>query len=94
LGRLAAVRECCRGRRLAAAESRRPPGSAGEEAVSEVPRSSPVARAGEVRVAVVDGERLVGVVGIERLLAAPAGAAVGELADSPEVVALEADVEA
>ena len=71
-----------------------------------MPRASPAARVGEVRaalsgrrfasvteVAVVEGERLVGVVGIERLLAAPDGAPVGELADTPEVVSPEMDLE-
>jgi magnesium transporter len=91
---------------IAVAESSRPPGTAGEESVSEVPRASTAARAGEVRaaltgrrfgsateVAVVEGERLVGVVGIERLLAAPDGVPVGELADAPEVVSPEMDLE-
>jgi len=90
-----------------AAESPRPPGTAGEEAVSDVPRAAPAARAGEVRaalagrrfssateVAVLEGERLVGVVGIERLLAAPEGALVGSLAVAPAVVAPEVDLEA
>jgi magnesium transporter len=49
---------------------------------------------GATEVAVVEGERLVGVVGIERLLAAPDGAPIGELADAPEVVSPEADLEA
>jgi magnesium transporter len=91
---------------LPAAESWRAPGTAGEEAVSDVPRASSAARVGEVRaalsgrrfasateVAVVEGERLVGVVGIERLFAAPDGAPVGELADAPEVVSPEMDLE-
>ena len=59
-----------------------------------IPRAGPEAPAGEVReglvgrsfasavdLAVCDGDRLVGLVPIERLLAAPAGRAVGELAE-------------
>lgn len=92
---------------IAAAGTSRPPGTAGDEAVAQVPRASPGARADEVRtalagrvfasateVAVLEGERLVGVVGIERLLAAPPDAPLGELADAPVVVSPELDLEA
>jgi len=84
-----------------------PLGIAGEGAVSGVPRAAPGMSAGEVRaalvgkrfasateVAVLEGERLVGVVRIERLLAAFEDAPVGELVDAPMVVAPETDLEA
>lgn len=45
-------------------------------------------------IAVVEGERLVGVASIERLLAAPNETPVGDLAEPPEVVAAEMDLEA
>jgi magnesium transporter len=88
------------------ANVRRPRGSAGQEAVAEVPRAAPSARVEEVRaslagrafatateVAVVDDERLVGLVPIERLLAAPDLALLGELADISEVAAPEEGLE-
>lgn len=84
----------------------RPPGTAGEEAVSEVPRASPDERAGDVRaalvgqrfisateLAVIDGEHLVGVVGIERLLAAQDATPVGELVHAPAIVTPELELE-
>lgn len=84
----------------------RPPGTAGEEAVSEVPRASPDERAGDVRaalagqrflsateLAVIDGEHLVGVVGIERLLAAQEATPVGELVQAPPIVRPELELE-
>lgn len=68
-------------------------------AVSDVPRASPGARAGDVassllgrtfgsatEIAVVDGERLVGLVPIERLLAAPPETRTEELAHLPPTV--------
>jgi len=72
-----------------------------------VPRAAPSARAGEVRaalagrrfasateVAVLEGDRFVGLVGIEEMLAAPDGTSVGELVATPVVVAPEVDLEA
>jgi magnesium transporter len=74
--------------------------------VSEIPRAEPEARAGEVltslagrtfesatEVAVLDGERLVGLVPIERLLAAPAETRVAELADDPPRITRDTDLE-
>ena len=74
--------------------------------VSNVPRADSGARAGDIvaalagetfenatELAVVDGDRLVGLVPIERLLAAPAATPVGELADEPTTVRQEADLE-
>jgi magnesium transporter len=70
-----------------------------EDALRVAARTKRAAIAGRrfgsaTEVAVLEGERLVGVVGIERLLAAPDGTPVGGLADSPEVVSPEADLEA
>jgi magnesium transporter len=92
---------------VTAETSRSSAGTAGEEAVAHVPRGAPTLRAGEVRaslagrqfasateLAVLDGERLVGVVGIEQLLAAPDAAPLGELAETPQIVPPEADLEA
>ena len=73
-----------------------------------VPRAGPGDRAGDVRsslagerfdcaddIAVLDGERIVGLLPIERLLAAPAGAQVGCIMDpEPPVVAPGHDQEA
>jgi magnesium transporter len=50
--------------------------------------------ASATEVAILDGDRLVGLVAIERLLAAPDAASVGELAEAPTVVAPELDLEA
>ena len=74
--------------------------------VSNVPQAHPAARAGETvasfagkafenatELAVVDGARLVGLVPIERLLAAPTATPVGELADEPPTVPPDADLE-
>ena len=74
--------------------------------VSNVPRSHPSARAGDVmaslaggsfqsatEVAVVDGERLVGLVPIERLLAAPPRTHMEELAQDPLEVRPGEDLE-
>jgi magnesium transporter len=68
--------------------------TAAEHLSANVPRADPAGRAGDVRqelagqrfesaadVAVCEGERLVGLLPIERLLAAPAEATVGELMD-------------
>jgi magnesium transporter len=84
----------------------RMPGRAGDEAVSAVPRAAQDDRAGAVRrallggrfesaaeIAVIDGERLLGVVPIERLLAAPATTPVKDLARPPAVVSPDADLE-
>lgn len=75
-------------------------------AASEVPRAGPKARAGDVvasltggsfdsatDVAVLDGERLVGLVPIERLLAAPTETPVGELARDAPTITPDADLE-
>jgi magnesium transporter len=90
-----------------AAEARFPHGSAGVEAVADVPRTTPTTRAEELRaalpvraftsateVAVLDGERFVGLVPIERVLAAPDEALLGELADVPVLALPEAELEA
>jgi magnesium transporter len=92
---------------LPGVERRTPPERAADEAVSDVPRAAPASPAGKVRamlsghrfasateVAILDGDRLVGLVAIERLLAAPDAASVGELAEAPTVVAPELDLEA
>lgn len=50
--------------------------------------------ASATEVVVLDGERLVGLVTIERLLAAPDSARVGELADPPTLVEPHVDLEA
>jgi len=81
-------------------------GTAGERAVSGVPRAVSASRAGEVRaelagriyvsateVALLDGDRLVGVVRVERLLAAPDASLLQELADVPFAVSPDADLE-
>ena len=83
------------------------PGRAGDEAVRAVPRVAGQERAGPVRrailgrsyasaaeIAVVEGERLVGVVPIERLLAATETTPMEDLAHLPAVVAPEAELEA
>lgn len=82
------------------------PATAAELAVSAVPRAAPRSRAGDVRealagatfesavdVAVCDGERLVGLVPIEKLLAADPGTPLGELVDQATVVAAGTDRE-
>ena len=82
-------------------------GTAGQAAVSDVPRAAPGARAGEVRatlagrhfasvteVALLEGARFVGVVPIERLLASADETALGELAEQPALAPPEADLEA
>lgn len=74
--------------------------------VSRLPRTEAAARAGDVvaslagesfdsatEIAVLEGERLVGLVPIERLLSAPEGQPVGELARDPVTVAPDADLE-
>lgn len=74
--------------------------------MSEVPRAEPSAHAGEVlaslagrtfdsatEVVVLDGDRLVGLVPIEFLLAAPAETPVGELAHNPPTITPDADPE-
>ena len=82
------------------------PTTAAELAVSAVPRAEPRSRAGDVRealagasfetavdVAVCQGERLVGLVPIERVLAADAGTPLGELLDGTTVVLAHMDRE-
>jgi magnesium transporter len=82
-------------------------GTAGQAAASDVPRAPSAAAAGQVRdalagrqfasvteIAVLDDERFVGVVPIERLLAAADDTPLGELAETPAVVTPEADLEA
>ena len=82
-------------------------GIAGDNAVEDVPRAAPSETAGAVRsrldgrtftsateLAVLDGARLVGLVAIERLLAADQSIPVGRLAESPAVVAPDRDLEA
>lgn len=82
------------------------PGTARDEAVFGVPRAAPSARAGDVRatlagrrfasateVAVLEGERFVGLVAIEDALAAPDATLLGELVATPVVVGPEADLE-
>jgi magnesium transporter len=80
---------------------------ASEYATSAVPIGAPCERAGDLRrriegrsfesaadVAVCEGERLLGLVTIERLLAAPSGAALSELMDdTPPIVAPGLDQE-
>ena len=74
--------------------------------ISDVPRARPGAGAGDViaslagrtfgsatEIAVLDGERLVGLVPIERLLAAPRETRVEELVQVPPTVLPEADLE-
>lgn len=74
--------------------------------MSEVPRAEPTAHAGEVlaslagrsfdsatEVVVLDGDRLVGLVPIEFLLAAPAETPMGELAHNPPTITPDADPE-
>lgn len=81
--------------------------TASEHLTADIPRASPGSRAGEVRqtlvgrrfesvadVAVCEGERLVGLVPIERLLAADGGTPLAELMDAdPPYVAPGADQE-
>jgi magnesium transporter len=82
------------------------PATAAELAVSVVPRAEPRSRAGDVRealagawfetalaVAVCDGERLMGLVPIERVLAADPGTPLGELLDETTVVTAGTDRE-
>lgn len=83
------------------------PGTAGELALLDVPRAGPRGTAAEVRealsgvsfesavdLAVCDGDRLLGLVPIERLLTADPGTPVGELFDeTPTVVPAGADRE-
>lgn len=83
------------------------PGTAGEVAATNVPRARADGTAADVRalldgtsfasatdVAVLDGERLVGIVPIERLLAAPAATPIGELAEEHPTVRPDSDLEA
>jgi magnesium transporter len=81
--------------------------TAGKLAATRVPRAAPPARAGDVlrelvggsfeslaNVAVVEGARLVGVVPVEALVAAPADTALGDLVtEPPATVPAEADQE-
>ena len=80
---------------------------AGQSAVSEVPRAAPDARIDDVRaqlarrdfasateIAVLDGANFVGVVPIERLLAAAGDVRLAQLAETSPVVPPEADLEA
>lgn len=82
-------------------------GTSGEVAVTSVPRAQADGIAGTLRasldgvsfasatdVAVLDGERLVGLVPIERLLAAPAATPLGELAEKRPTVRPDSDLEA
>jgi magnesium transporter len=83
-----------------------PPATAAELAVSSVPRAHPGSRAGDVRealaaasfetavdVAVCDGEQLVGLAPIERVLAADPGTLLGELVGETTVVTASLDRE-
>jgi magnesium transporter len=83
-----------------------PPATAAELAVSSVPRAHPGSRAGDVRealaatsfetavdVAVCDGEQLVGLAPIERVLAADPGTMLGELVGETTVVTASLDRE-
>lgn len=82
-------------------------GVAGDNLVGDVPRAAPGSTAAEVRAAfegrrfacatelvVLDAERLVGIVAIERLLAADGSTPVGDLAELPAVVGPERELEA
>jgi Mg/Co/Ni transporter MgtE len=82
------------------------PATAAELAVSAVPRAEPRSRPGDVRealagasfetavdVTVCDGERLVGLVPIEQVLAADLDTPLGELLDETTVVAADMDLE-
>jgi magnesium transporter len=82
-------------------------GTAGQAAISDVPRAAPGDRAGEVRatlagrqfasvteIALLEGARFVGVVAIERLLASADQTPVGELAEEPAQIPPDADLEA
>jgi magnesium transporter len=82
-------------------------GTAGEVAATSVPRAQADGTAGDVRalldgasfatatdVVVLDGKRLVGLVPIERLLAAPVATPVGELAEARPTVRPDSDLEA
>jgi len=82
-------------------------GSAGQMAVSDVPVADPTARSIDVRAALVgrpfasateiallEEERFVAIVPIERLLASADETSVGELAETPVIVQPEADLEA
>ncbi|HSL64430.1 MAG TPA: magnesium transporter [Gaiellaceae bacterium] len=84
-----------------------PPGAiAGDHVVVDVPRAAPETPAADARaalagrafatvteVAVLEGERLLGLVPIERLLAAPGGVAAGALAEACITTAPDADLE-
>jgi magnesium transporter len=80
---------------------------AGQAAVSEIPRAAPETLVDDVRaqlahrdfasateIAVLDNAHFVGVVPIERLLAAAGDVRLAELAETPAVVLPEADLEA
>ena len=82
-------------------------GTAGEVAATSVPRAQADAIAGTLRasldgvsfasatdLAVLDGERLVGLVPIESLLAAPVVTPIGELAEEHPTVRPDSDLEA
>ena len=81
-------------------------GAAGGQAVSGVPRAAPMSRAGEIRagfagrtfasateVAVLDGDHLVGLVPVERLLGAADETVLRDLADVAISVSPEEDLE-
>ena len=85
----------------------RPDGAAGNAAVRDVPQAGPADTARDVsealaarrfvavtEIALVEDGRFAGVVPIERLLAAPAGTRLSELAVEAAVVPPEADLEA
>ena len=82
------------------------PGTAGEQAVPDIPRAAHDADGGEVRaamagrrfasatdIAILEGERFVGLVPIERLIAAPDATPVADLVEVAAVVAPEVDLE-
>ena len=92
---------------MEAAEAQPHVGTARDNVAADVPRASPDARAGDVRtslagrrftsateLAVLEGERLVGVVAIEALLGAEATTPVGALAAMPAVVLPDQELEA
>lgn len=83
-----------------------PSATAGQLAVSEVPRATPTSLAGEVRaslaggsfasateIAVLDGERFVGLVPVERVLAADDETSIRNLAVDAPAVSADADIE-
>lgn len=101
---MSAVLQTCHGSPVA---ERHATGTAGELAATSVPRARTEASAGEVRasldgrsfasatdVVVLDGERFVGLVSLERLLEAPAETPVGEVAEEAPTVPADADLEA